>query len=83
MARTKPNSRAGRVAIPGVSRQKLRGRVSRSMTGGLRNDARLSASERQKLAALTPQQRLAVEDALAFFPHMTLDEILSELSLLT
>ena len=42
----------------------------------------LSASDQAKLQALTPQQRLAVEDALAFFPQLTLDEILSELSLL-
>ena len=42
----------------------------------------LSASDQVKLQALTPQQRLVVEDALAFFPQLTLDEILSELSLL-
>jgi predicted DNA binding protein len=42
----------------------------------------LSASDQAKLQALTPQQRLVVEDALAFFPRLTLDEILSELSLL-
>jgi len=42
----------------------------------------LSASDQAKLQALTPQQRLAVEDALALFPHLTLDEILSELPLL-
>jgi hypothetical protein len=42
----------------------------------------LSASDQAKLKALTPQQRLVVEDALAFFPQLTLDEILSELSLL-
>jgi hypothetical protein len=42
----------------------------------------LSASDQAKLQALTPQQRLAVEDALALFPHLTLDEILSELLLL-
>jgi hypothetical protein len=42
----------------------------------------LSASDRAKLQALTPQQRLVVEDALALFPQLTLDEILSELSLL-
>jgi len=53
------------------------------MTAGLRSDARVSASDQAKLEALTPQQRLAVDDALALFPHMTLDEILSELSLLT
>jgi hypothetical protein len=44
--------------------------------------AMLSASDQAILQALTPQQRLAVEDALAFFPQLTLDEILSELSLL-
>jgi len=42
----------------------------------------LSASDQAKLQALTPQQRLVVEDALAFFPQLTLDEILSEPSLL-
>jgi hypothetical protein len=42
----------------------------------------LSANDQAKLQALTPQQRLAVEDALAFFPQLTLDEVLSELSLL-
>ena len=42
----------------------------------------LSASDQAKLQALTPQQRLVVEDALAFFPRLTLDEILSELPLL-
>lgn len=42
----------------------------------------LSVSDQAKLQALTPQQRLVVEDALAFFPQLTLDEILSELSLL-
>jgi len=42
----------------------------------------LNASDQAKLQALTPQLRLAVEDALAFFPQLTLDEILSELSLL-
>jgi hypothetical protein len=42
----------------------------------------LSASDQAKLAALTAQQRLVVEDTLAFFPHLSLDEILSELSLL-
>jgi hypothetical protein len=42
----------------------------------------LSASDQAKLQALTLQQRLAVEDALALFPQMTLDEILSELRLL-
>jgi len=44
--------------------------------------ALLSASDQAKLQALTPQQRLVVEDALAFFPQLTLDEILSELPLL-
>jgi hypothetical protein len=44
--------------------------------------AALSASDQAKLQALTPQQQLVVEDALAFFPQLTLDEILSELSLL-
>jgi len=41
-----------------------------------------NASDQAKLQALTPQQRLVVADALAFFPQLTLDEILSELSLL-
>jgi len=43
---------------------------------------RMALSDQVKLQALTPQQRLVVEDALAFFPQLTLDEILSELSLL-
>ena len=42
----------------------------------------MALSDQVKLQALTPQQRLVVEDALAFFPQLTLDEILSELSLL-
>jgi hypothetical protein len=57
-------------------------KTSRRNRREVRRRAGLSASDQVKLQALTPQQRLAVEDALAFFPHLTLDEILSEMSLL-
>lgn len=57
-------------------------KASRRNRREVKGRAVLSASDQAKLQALTPQQRLAVEDALAFFPQLTLDEILSELSLL-
>jgi len=57
-------------------------KTSRRNQREVKRRAVLSASDQAKLQALTPQQRLAVEDALAFFPRLTLDEILSELSLL-
>ena len=56
--------------------------TSRRNRREVKRRAMLNASDQAKLQALTPQQRLAVEDALAFFPQLTLDEILSELSLL-
>ena len=56
--------------------------TGRVLKGEKPADLPLNASDQAKLLALTPQQRLVVEDALAFFPQLTLDEILSELSLL-
>jgi hypothetical protein len=57
-------------------------KTSRRNRREVKRRAMLNASDQAKLQALTPQQRLVVEDALAFFPQLTLDEILSELSLL-
>jgi len=57
-------------------------KTSRRNRREVKRRAVLSASDQAKLQALTPQERLVVEDALAFFPQLTLDEILSELSLL-
>jgi hypothetical protein len=57
-------------------------KTSRQNRREVKRRAVLSASDQAKLQALTPHQRLAVDDALAFFPQLTLDEILSELSLL-
>ena len=65
---------------PSNNRQRQRG-TSRPNRREVKR-AMLNASDQAKLQALTPQQRLVVEDALAFFPQLTLDEILSELSLL-
>jgi hypothetical protein len=71
---TKPsNSRQRRDQMTKTSRRNRR---------EVRRRAVPSPSDRAKLQALTPRQRLVVEDALAFFPQLTLDEILSELSLL-
>jgi hypothetical protein len=67
---------------PSNNRQRQDG-TSRRNRREVKRRAMLNASDQAKLQALTPQQRLAVEDALAFFPQLTLDEILSELSLLT
>jgi hypothetical protein len=67
---------------PSNNRQRQDG-TSRRFRREVKRRAVLSESDQAKLHALTPQQRLAVEDALAFFPQLTLDEILSELSLLT
>jgi hypothetical protein len=57
-------------------------KTSRRNRREVKRRAVLSASDQAKLQALTPQQWLVVEDALAFFPRLTLDEILSELPLL-
>ena len=57
-------------------------KTSRRNRREVKRRAVLSTADQAKLQALTPQQRLVVEDALAFFPRLTLDEILSELSLL-
>jgi hypothetical protein len=66
---------------PSNNQQQQRG-TSRRNRREVKRRAVLTASDQAKLQALTPQQRLVVEDALAFFPQLTLDEILSELSLL-
>ena len=63
------------------NRQRQRG-TSRPNRREVKRRAMQNASDQAKLQALTPQQRLVVEDASAFFPQLTLDEILSELSLL-
>jgi hypothetical protein len=57
-------------------------KTSRRNRREVKRRAVLNTADQAKLQALTPQQRLVVEDALAFFPQLTLDEILSELSLL-
>jgi hypothetical protein len=69
---------------PNDNRQRRDGtaKISRQNRREVKRRAVLSRSDQAKLQALTPQQRLVVEDALAFFPQLTLDEILSELSLL-
>jgi hypothetical protein len=69
---------------PNDNRQRRDGtaKTSRQNRREVKRRAVLSRSDQAKLQALTPQQRLVVEDALAFFPQLTLDEILSELSLL-
>ena len=66
---------------PSNNRQSRDG-TSRRNRREVKRQVVLSASDQAKLQALTPQERLVVEDALAFFPQLTLDEILSELSLL-
>jgi hypothetical protein len=71
---TKPSSK--------LQRRDATAKTSRRSRREVKRRAALSASDQAKLQALTPQQQLVVEDALAFFPQLTLDEILSELSLL-
>lgn len=73
---TKPSSKLQRQRRDGTAKTSRRSRRE------VKRRAVLSASDQAKLQALTPQQRLVVEDALAFFPRLTLDEILNELPLL-